>query len=130
MSTRFSLQPSSVGAAEVVGAEVLGLDPGAEGPVEDEDAIGRAARKSDIAPQGTGACEVLTQIRVSAPRAVPSCARAEHRARSARRFIVRRDLTGVVGPPGAERAVGSAGRHADDGQRRVEARPTSRVSPG
>ena len=37
--TRCSLQPSRRRTSEVVGSEVVLLHPGAEGPVEDEDAI-------------------------------------------------------------------------------------------
>ena len=38
VSTRFSLHPSSASPPKSSAVEVLALDPGAEGPVEDEDA--------------------------------------------------------------------------------------------
>ncbi len=38
--TRFSLQPSSSGPAEVLGGQVLALHPRARGPVEDQDPLG------------------------------------------------------------------------------------------
>ena len=64
MSTRCSLQPSSAGAAEVVGAEVLVLHPGAERAVEHEHALGE--RVEEVAtlrvrvPEGSVASGVVS----------------------------------------------------------------------
>ncbi len=45
VTTRISLQPSSVGAAEVVGAEVAGLQVGAGGAVEDDDPFAQSVEE-------------------------------------------------------------------------------------
>ena len=48
VSTRCSLQPSSAGAAEVVGAEVLALHPGAERTVEHEHALAQRIEEGGL----------------------------------------------------------------------------------
>ena len=50
------------GAAEVVGAEVLALHPGAEGAVEDEDALAQGFEEVGHSPQGTGAVRALLAL--------------------------------------------------------------------
>ena len=69
VSTRCSLQPSSVGAAEVVGSEVLVLDPGAEGAVEDEDALAqRGEEVGHSRPEATQAVMRRPTASLVAPR--------------------------------------------------------------
>ena len=109
VSTRCSLQPSSDGTAEVVGAEIVLLDPGSEGPVEDEDAVAEGGEEVGHGPdQGTGACgrRASAENRASGPVGpCPPATRASDPARGRRGPVeVRRDLTGLLDPATTARA--------------------------
>ena len=77
VSTRFSLHPSRSGPPKSSAVEVLALDPGPEGPVEDEDAGFEGSRGSRTSGT-TGYCRTRAGPHPSPPETGPAATLARH----------------------------------------------------
>ena len=117
VSTRCSLQPSSAGPPKSSAVEVLVLDPGAEGAVEDEDPLARArrgSRPSNHSRYRSGRAPPDDSIAPDSPSDPP-----RHRLAPSMKVYTRTGDDGTTGAP-----LRRTGRQGRDRARRPTARST------